>query len=847
MLVTVVFCFAIVISAISYFYLKGVVEETDDLYDRTIEIVRAIDEIDEHYAQVSILARDIALVRTSAEVNEYKEKITKAKEALQAEVNQLAATLAATSPGTRMAAESSSLRTNTQNMNVILDDIAAIAFTGNYVELKQFLDDTLTPVGDSVYASVQAILAGNEDEMLEAKKANNESEVSFLSLMAVMLVVLFLVGCALSFLIIASVTVPINNMLKQVNLLTDGDISVEFVSGKDEIGKLSGKLGVMAGTIRSLVRDLSKLSKEHEEGDIDARIDEREYKGAYKNLANGLNEMVQSYLLNLGDALGCINKIAKGDFKAAVPAFKGKKVVFSQGIQEMKANLSSISSEIMRLATAASEGNLSLQADSTKFLGDWEKIISTLNNMMRSVEEPLVDIKVHMQHMESGNFSHVITNIYQGDYESIKTASNKAAENISRIIQEISEILDKLSQNNLDQSLGDDFPGDFARIRESLSRILSNMNAVMEDISKAAEQVSAGAKHISDSALTLAEGATRQAASIQELTSTVDVVNSKTLDNARSANNAKDLSSASKVQAESGNLEMKSMVEAMESIKEASENISKSINVIDYIAFQTNLLALNAAVEAARAGEHGKGFAVVASEVRSLANRSREAAQETTALIEDSLSKVNLGMDIAERTAESLNEIVSSVASVASLISDISQASEEQSASVSEISMGTTTISDVITQNSSAAQESASASQELSSQAGILQKMIGSFVLRRQLQATADYRINDRRKPQPPQSEPRPTMPNPPPEPNPRPPQPKKVLDFNSSAKPQSPRPQSPRPTSPKQASPRPASPKPAGAPKPGNQAKLMAIKTYRDEVANAKSNFDSAKDFGKY
>ncbi len=264
---------------------------------------------------------------------------------------------------------------------------------------------------------------------------------------------------------------------------------------------------------------------------------------------------------------------------------------------------------------------------------------------------------------------------------------------------------------------------------KAFKAMVQNLRQIIMEVQGAGEQISSGAVQVSGSSQTLSQGATEQAASLEEISSSLHEMADQTRTNAENANQANDLSRQVKSAAERGNRQMQEMVIAMHTISESGQSISKIIKVIDEIAFQTNLLALNAAVEAARAGKHGKGFAVVAEEVRNLAARSAKAAKETAELIEGTVHKTANGSEIANQTANSLEEIVTGIIQVTALVEDIASASSYQAEGISQINQSLGQIDQVTQQNTANAEESASAAEELSSQAEELSSLLFQFRL----------------------------------------------------------------------------------------------------------------------
>jgi methyl-accepting chemotaxis protein-2 (aspartate sensor receptor) len=258
------------------------------------------------------------------------------------------------------------------------------------------------------------------------------------------------------------------------------------------------------------------------------------------------------------------------------------------------------------------------------------------------------------------------------------------------------------------------------RMQESLARTVTTVRRGVDEINVGSREISAGNTDLSSRTEEQAASLEETAASMEELASTVK----QNADNARQANQL--AASASDV-AERGGSAVSEVVNTMQEISASSRKISEIVSVIDGIAFQTNILALNAAVEAARAGEQGKGFAVVAGEVRSLAQRSAQAAKEIKGLIEDSVTKVGAGSQQVERAGATMQEIVASVKRVTDIMGEISAASEEQSSGIDQVNRAVSQMDEVTQQNAALVEEAAAAAGSLQEQAQRLAEAVAVF------------------------------------------------------------------------------------------------------------------------
>ena len=460
------------------------------------------------------------------------------------------------------------------------------------------------------------------------------------------------------------------------------DANLEELPGKKRF--INQAVDEVRGNLKGLIAELNRMSREHDEGDIDAAIDTARFQGDFRSMAEGVNRMVAGHIAVKKKAMACVAEFGRGNFEAPLERFPGKKAFINETVEQVRSNLKLVIADSSALLEAAARGQLSTRADTGSHQGDFRKIVEGMNQMLDAVLAP---------------------------------------------IEEAAGVLERLARRDLRARVAGEYQGDHARIKASVNRTASALQEALAQVAQAVDQVSSASTQIAASSQAVASGASQQASSLQETTSSIEAVSAATRQTTESAEQANALSRSARSAATEGSTAVEQMHGAMARIKASAEGTSQIIRDINDIAFQTNLLALNAAVEAARAGEAGRGFAVVAEEVRSLALRAKEAATKTEERIRQSVKEAAEGEIAAEAVAGKLGEIAGSVTKVSDIVAEITAAAREQSKGVEQVTHSVGEMDKVTQQNAASAEESSSAASELSGQAEELAAMVAGFQL----------------------------------------------------------------------------------------------------------------------
>lgn len=450
----------------------------------------------------------------------------------------------------------------------------------------------------------------------------------------------------------------------------EGDLSAPLEQFPGKKAFINENIELLRSNVLALINEMQHMSREHEKGDIDVMIDVERFRGSYRDIGQGINDMVSGHISVKKKAMACIRSFGEGDLAAPLEQFPGKKAFINENIEQLRANVLALVDDTRQISDSAMIGKLDTRPDASRHQGDFRRIILGINGSLDAIIVPITEAMDVLASISSGDLTRNIVGDYQGKFLELKNSVNDTVEKLSEIIGEVRGSADSLSS--------------------------------------ASEEISATAQ-------SMAQSASEQAASVEQTSASMEEMSASIAQNTENAKVTDGMAGKANKEASEGGRAVKDTVAAMKTIAE-------KIGIVDSIAYQTNLLALNAAIEAARAGEHGKGFAVVAAEVRKLAERSQIAAQEISEVAKSSVA-------LAERAGNLLDEIVPSIAKTSDLVQEIAAASEEQSIGSEQINSAMSQMSQLTQQNASASEELAATAEEMSGQAEQLQELMGFFTV----------------------------------------------------------------------------------------------------------------------
>jgi methyl-accepting chemotaxis protein len=516
-------------------------------------------------------------------------------------------------------------------------------------------------------------------------------------------------------------------------LFTKGKSLADLVASLSAIPLLTFETVQMDGYCESVCRDPDVLlcyiaNSDNEIQSTFTNSDDEEIKALIGENSGDLNELAGS-LEDSKNIIKVVSDVIQDDEKLGnVTVFTLNRSArtadrrFSQFINETKGLFQSLETDI--------DTEIGKQATIAMMRGAWAMALAIVVSvivlyllMAKLITRPLNEAVKLASRLSEGDISNRMASGRKDEIGALADSFNKMADSL----QDKAELARKISEGDLTGRAVVKAEGDV--LGTALRQMTAELNSVVHSASDIGFQVSVRSGDVASTSQSLAEGAAKSAASLEEIRSSMTSIGSQSERSAVNARQASLHASTARDVAEKGNRFMEEMIEAMEEIYSSSKTTTNIVRTIDDIAFQTNLLALNAAVEAARAGKQGQGFAVVAEEVRSLAARCANATKETAALIESSNLKVESGMSIVRQTGKALSEIVETITKAADLVGEISESSHEQTQGVTQISQGLEQIDKVTQQNMAQAEGTASAAKELSSQVQRLQVLFSRFRL----------------------------------------------------------------------------------------------------------------------
>ncbi|MGN0858641.1 MAG: methyl-accepting chemotaxis protein, partial [Stenotrophomonas sp.] len=507
----------------------------------------------------------------------------------------------------------------------------------------------------ALFAAVKKLADYNIGMLDKQVSATGQIYRSTVLVMLVVMSVLVLLAIALGWVISRAIVTPLHSASRVAHAIARGKLDNPIqVQSNDESGQLLRSMAQMQDQLGKVINAQREMARQHDAGRISYRTDASQFPGDYALMVAETNALVGSHIDAANAVSALMSRYAIGDLSEDFIRLPGEKAALCTTMDMVKANLLAISGQISSLSQAAVRGDFSARGDENRFQFGFHDMVADLNQLMATSD---------------GNLA------------------------------QLSQLLKAIAAGDLTARMDGRFEGVFATMRDDANTTVSQLTQIISRIQHATLSINTAAGEIASGNQDLSRRTELQAANLEETAASMEELTSTVRQNAEHARQANQLAiGAAKVAGDGGEV-VRQAVQTMDSIEQSSQRIADIIGVIDGIAFQTNILALNAAVEAARAGEQGRGFAVVATEVRTLAQRSADAAKEIKTLIDNSVSSVSAGSTLVRQAGSTMEDIITGVQRVTDIMAEISAASQEQSAGIEQVSQTVMQMDETTQQN----------------------------------------------------------------------------------------------------------------------------------------------------
>lgn len=646
-----------------------------ELYDDRIVPLQGLKEIADSYA-VNIVDTNHKLRNGNIDWREAERNISEAK----AEINRLWSAYMATT----LTPEEAQLANKAQSLmrpaDEAVNELQRLVQARDMQGVTQFSIERLYPAIDPISDAITD-LVDLQLEVAAVLSERAEANYQFVfTLSVIVALIIFIAALLFARMTLRAVTLPLNELVAvSRKVQQQGDFTARVqITRQDEVGQAAEAFNHLLDNVSKAIDESNRVVGAIAQSDFSQRIN-GQYVGDLDKLKTGVNASAESVAFMMDELSKVMQALHNGRFDSKMDE---------------------------RVPRAFSD-----QVESA--LGSINQVIFEINDVMH--------------YMNEGRFQHRVNVEARGDLDKMKTNINSSMDALEDAMKAITEVVVAQSNGDLTQTIQGEYHGELRLLTEAVNNSVTKLTDVVDKAINASNIVHSAADEVSKGALDLSQRVQQQAAALEETSATMDEMNSAVQNNTENAKQATQVAHEVKQKATQGTSVMKQTIEAMNAIQESSHKIADIVTLIDGIAFQTNLLALNAAVEAARAGDHGRGFAVVAGEVRALAQKSAEAAKDISALINESVGRIDQGTKLAAESGEMLDGITASVEEVTGMIEHIAQASAEQADGVNQVHKAIADIDQVTQQNAALVEETSAASESMSEQAGVLSDDMAFF------------------------------------------------------------------------------------------------------------------------